>query len=171
MSPRQGTSGKGQGLAGTEAVAGVGNDRLGIETLVNQLQQPHAPCVSVAMVFQAEQVALDRGRIDADEHRVAGLKDLIMDPDANAGQVATSGDCPSRFDGAVDDVVNRTQGELPVEDVAEQLDDGAVGAVANQHQSQDQLTQLVVGLIAPRQHGGNCLLGKPRFGQRLVTQL
>jgi hypothetical protein len=76
---------------------------------------------------------------------MAGLKDLIMGPDPNAGQVTTSGDCPRRFDGAFDDGVDSTQGELPIEEIAEQLDDGAVGAVANQHQSQDQLTQPGLG--------------------------
>ena len=140
-----GDLGQGQGLAGTQPAAGVGDGGLGIEALVDQLQQAHAPGLGVAMVLQAQQVAIGRGRIDADEHRVAGLKDLIVGPDANAGQVVTSADGPSRFDGAVDDVVHRTQGELPVEEVAEQLDDGPVRAMADQHQSQDQLPQPGLG--------------------------
>ena len=41
----------------------------------------------------------------------------------------------------MNDVVHRPQGELVVEEVTEQLDDGAVGAMADQHQGQDQLPQ------------------------------
>lgn len=136
-----GDLGQSQGLTGAEAVAGVGDGGVGIEALVDQLQEAHAPCHGIAMVPQAEQGAIGRGRVDAAEHRAAGLKDLVMGPDANPGQVATSADGPSRFDGAVDDIVDRTRGDLPVEEIAEQLDDGPVRAMANQHQSQDQLTQ------------------------------
>jgi hypothetical protein len=132
-------------LTGAEATAGVGDGGLRIEALVDQLQEAHTPGDGVAMVLQAEQVAIGRGRVDADEHRMVGLKELIVGPDANAGQVAPSADRPRRFDGAVDDVVDRTQGDLPVEEVAEQRDDGPVRTVANQHQSQDQLTQPGLG--------------------------
>ena len=103
---------QGESLAGTEAAAGVGDGGLGIEALVDQLQQAHAPGYGVAMVLQAEQVAIGRGRIDADEHRVEGLKDLIVGPDANGGQVVTSADGPSRFDGAVHDIVHGPQGDM-----------------------------------------------------------
>ncbi len=72
---------------------------------------------------------------------MVGLKDFVMGPDANPGQVALSADGPRRFDDAVDDVVDRTQGDLPVEEIAEQLDHGPVRTVTNQHQSQDQLPQ------------------------------
>ena len=124
-SPRQGTSGRAESLAGTEPAAGVGDGGLGIEALVDQLQEAHAPGYGVAMVLQAEQVAIGRGGIDADEHWVDGLKDLVVGPDANGGQVVTSADGPSRFDGAVHDVVHGTQGDRIVEEVAKQLDHAA----------------------------------------------
>ena len=41
--------------------------------------------------------------------------------------------------------MHRTQGDRPVEDVAEQFDDGPVRAMADQHQAQDQLPQPSLG--------------------------
>ena len=132
-------------MAGAEPAAGVGDGGLGGEAPVDQLQQAHAPGVGVAMVLQAQQVAVGRGGIDAHEDRVAGLEDLVMGPDADAGQVVRSVDRPGRFDGAVDDVVDRPQGDLAVEEVAEQFDDAPVRAVADQDQGQDQLAQPGLG--------------------------
>ena len=68
-----------------------------------------------------------------------------MGTDAHAAEIVTAADRPSRFDGAGDDVVHRAQGDTPVEEVAEQFDDGPVRAVADQHQGQDQLPQPGLG--------------------------
>ena len=79
-----GDLGQGQALAGTEAAAGVGDGGLGIEALVDQLQEAHTPGIGVAMILQAEQIAIHRRGIDAHEHRVAGLKDFVVSPRASA---------------------------------------------------------------------------------------
>ena len=100
---------QGLGLAGAEAAAGVGDGGLGIEALIDQFEQADAPGVGVAMFLQAEQVAIGRGRVDTHEHRLAGLEDLVVGPDADASQVDTAADRLSRFDGAVHDVVHRAQ--------------------------------------------------------------
>src|SRR3954467_13225409 len=89
-----GDPGQGQGLTGTEAAAGVGDGGVGIEALVDQLEQAHTPGGGVAMVLRAEQVAIGRGRVDTDEHRVAGLEDFVVSPDADASQVVTPADRP-----------------------------------------------------------------------------
>ena len=144
MSPRQGTSGRAKAWP-AQSRACVGDGGIGVEALIDQLQQAHAPGFGIAMVLQAKQVAIGRRGIDAHEHRLTGLKDLVMGADADADEIVATGDRASWFDGAGDDVVHRTQGDAPVEEVAEQFDDGAVRAVADQDQGQDQLPQPSLG--------------------------
>ena len=129
-----GDLGQGQGLAGTEATAGVGDGGLGIEALVDQLQEAHTPGIGVAMILQAEQIAIRRRRIDTHEHRVAGLKDFVVSPDPDAGQIAPLTDRPGWCDRAVHDVVHVAQGDIEVEEVTEQLDHTPVRTVVDQHQ-------------------------------------
>ena len=82
-----------------------------------------------------------RGRLGVEAHPygAAGRQDLVAGIDVRAREVATAADHLSRFDGAGDNVVHRTQGDRPVEDVAEQIDDRPVRAVADQDHAQDQL--------------------------------
>jgi hypothetical protein len=101
--------------------------------------------LGVAMVLQTEQVAIRRRGVDAHEHGVARLEDLVVGPDADAGQVATAAHRPRRYHGAGDDVVHRAQRDASVEEVTEQFDDGPVQAVADQDQGQDQLPQPGLG--------------------------
>src|SRR5271166_2215160 len=134
-----GNLGQGQCLAGAQTRACIGDGGIGSEALIDQLQQAHAPGFSVAVVLQTEQVAIGRRGIDAHEHWATGLEDFIVGTNAYAAKIATAADRSSRFDGAGDNVVYRTQGDVPVEDVAEQFDDRPVRAVADQDQAQDQL--------------------------------
>ncbi len=144
MSPRQGTSGRAKAWP-AQSRAGVGDGGIGIEAVIDQLQQTHAPGLGVAMVLQAKQIAIGRCGIDTHEHWLTGLKDLVMGTDAHAAQIATAADRPSRFDSTGDDVVHCTEGDTPVKDIAEQFDDGPVRAVADHHQGQDQLPQPSLG--------------------------
>ena len=82
MSPRQGTSGRAKAWPARSPAACVGDGGIGIEALIDQLQQAHAPGVGVAMVLQAKQVAIGRRGIDAHEHRLTGLEDLVVGADA-----------------------------------------------------------------------------------------
>src|SRR5271166_1862347 len=140
-----GNLGQGQCLAGAQTQARIGDGGIGSEALIDQLQQAHAPGFSVAVVLQTKQVAVGRRGVDAHQYWKAGLEDFVVGTDAHATQIATAVDRPSRFDGAGDDVVHRTQGDAPVEEVAEQFDDSAVRAVADQHQGQDELPQPSLG--------------------------
>ena len=132
---------KGQSLTGTQPATRISNGGLGIETLIDQIEQTNAPGVGVAMLLQTEQVAIGRGRVDTDEDRLAGLEDFVMSADADTSQIAPAVDLARRFDGAMHDVVHRAQGDGVVKEVADQLDDGPVGAVADQHLPKDQLLQ------------------------------
>jgi hypothetical protein len=73
------------------------------------------------------------------DHRITGLEDLIVGTDAHSTKIVTAVDCSSRFDGAGDNVVDHTQGDRPVEDIAKQFDDLPIRAMVDQDHAQDQL--------------------------------
>ena len=54
-------------------------------------------------------------------------------------------DGPRRFHGAAHDVVHRAQCDVPVQEVAEQFDDGPIRGMTDQHQREDQLAQPRLG--------------------------
>jgi hypothetical protein len=58
--------GPGQSLTGAQTATGVGDGGVGSKTVVLQLQEPDAPGVGVAMLFDAEQVAKRGSHIDPD---------------------------------------------------------------------------------------------------------
>ena len=79
---------EGLSLTGAETATRIGDGCLGIEALIDQIEQADAPGVGVAMFLQTQQVAIGRGRVDTHEHRLAGLEDLVVGSDADASQVA-----------------------------------------------------------------------------------
>jgi hypothetical protein len=74
-------------LGGAQGFAGVGDHVVGVKATLLQLQQAHPPGVGVATVFEAEQIAVAGQGVDADEHRLARLKDFIVRPDPDAAQL------------------------------------------------------------------------------------
>ena len=86
MSPRQGTSGRARAWPARRPKPASATVASGVEALIDQLEQAHAPGFGVAMVLQTQQVAIGRRRIDAHEHRVTGLEDLIVGTDAHAAK-------------------------------------------------------------------------------------
>src|SRR5215831_693170 len=91
------------------------------------------------MLFKTKKVAISGTSVGTDQHRVAGLKDLVVNANRDAGQILAGVDLLRGGDGAVDDVVDRTQRDWVVEEVGKQLDDAAKGTVADEDQGQDQL--------------------------------
>ena len=78
--------GQGLLLAGPQPRGEVGDGGVGAEAAVAQLQQAHAPGVGVAVLFQAEQVAVGGSDVDADQDGLAGLEDLVVGADADGGR-------------------------------------------------------------------------------------
>jgi hypothetical protein len=111
----------GQGLSGAEPLAGVGDGRLGLEALVLQLQQPDAPGVGVAVIFDAQQVAVVGIGVDPDQHRPAALKDLVVGADADAAEVLLLIARPALLDRRLKHVVDRADRDGVIEHVGEQL--------------------------------------------------
>ena len=66
------------------------------------------------------------------------------------------------------DVVHRAQRDAPVKEVAEQLDDGPIRGVTNQHQSEDQLTQPCLGDGEAKENILVLRFGIEGLGQRVV---
>ncbi len=64
-------------MTSAETAAGIGDGCLGIEALINQLEQADAPGVGIAMFLQAQQEAIGRGCVDTHEHRLLGLENLV----------------------------------------------------------------------------------------------
>jgi hypothetical protein len=104
-----GDMGKGLGYTGAKTRACIGDGPLGLEALSHQIEQVDAPGVGIAMFFQTQQKAIRRVRVDTHKHRLLGLENLVEGSIADARQVDTPTDGPSRFHGAAHDVVHRAQ--------------------------------------------------------------
>jgi hypothetical protein len=140
-----GDLGQGQFVPGHEAAAAVADNRPGCQALLLQLQQAEAPGVGIAMRFRAQQVAVGGSDIDADQHRLARLEDLVVGTDSDPRQVLLPVAGAGPLPGGVGDAMDVPQRALAVEQVAEQLGDAAVRAVAHEQQRHDEPLQPHLG--------------------------
>jgi hypothetical protein len=101
--------------------------------------------------LQAEEVAVRRGDIGADEDGLAGLEDLVVGTEADAGEVLLLVVVAGRGDGVLQDIVDGSQGEGKVEEVGQQFEDAAQRAVTDQDQAEDQLLQPGFGHGEPKE--------------------
>ena len=65
-------------LARAQPGARVGPGVIAIEPLLGSVQQVHAPGVSVALLDALRQLAIGRSGIDAGQHRLLALEDLVV---------------------------------------------------------------------------------------------
>ena len=86
--------------------------------MVDQFQQPDAPGIGVAMLFQTQQETEGGFGIDPHQDGIAGLEDLIEQADEDAGEVVLLVDFAGMSNGAVHDVVHGPQGDPIIEEVA-----------------------------------------------------
>src|SRR6185503_5644166 len=122
-----------------------GDGGLGGQAAFDGFQKAHAPGVAVTVLLLAEQEAERGVGVAADQDRAAGLEDLVQGGDADGTEVLAVVVAGGDGHGAADDVVNGAQGKGVVEEVAEQLDDAAQGAMADEDQSEDELAQPGLG--------------------------
>jgi hypothetical protein len=73
------------------------------------------------VVLQAEQVAIGRGHVGADQDRLSALEKLVMGAEADAGQIFLVVEATGAGHGLSDDVVDAAQGQGIVEEVGEQF--------------------------------------------------
>jgi hypothetical protein len=140
-----GRVGPGGLLTGPQTCASIGDGGVGSQTLILQLQQTDAPCIGVAVFFEAEQVAEGGLDIGPDEDWLAILKDFIVGTDADGGQVDLGVDVASVFDGIVEDIVDGADGQRCVETVVEGSHDAAIGAVAVEAKGESELSEPLCG--------------------------
>ena len=163
-----GDVGQGQRLPGLETAAGVTDDGLRREAVRLQLQQADAPGDGVALLLQAQQVAERGADIDADQHRLVRLEDLVVGADADGRQVVLLVEGLGPGHGGAGDTVQVAQRPRAVEQVAEQLVDAAVGAVAHQEQGQDESLEPDRGYRQVEQDGVVRRDGGERVGEGVL---
>jgi len=78
---------KGLLKTGAQAFAGIADNGLGGEALIAQFENANGPGITVAVLFLAKEIAIGARDIDADQNRVAGLKDLIVSANQDGGQI------------------------------------------------------------------------------------
>jgi hypothetical protein len=77
----------GRVLARPEAHAAVGDGVVGLKAATLQVQQVRAPGGLVAMILVGQKVTVGGTGVDAHQHRLAGLEDLVVNADTNGRQV------------------------------------------------------------------------------------
>lgn len=137
--------GVGQIAAGTQAGAEVGDECFGVEALLLEFEQTHAPGHAVTMGFLAEQKTIRRGGVDADEHWRLRLEDLIQQADVDGVERLLSGDAAGDGNGLVDDVVDRAEAHVAAETIVKVVDDAAVATAAIEQQGNDVHPQPFLG--------------------------
>ena len=75
-----------------------------------QFEQAYPPGRGVATVFDTEQVAVGGQEIDANEHGLSRLEDLIVATDPDAAQILSVVPLLGWADGCLDDVEYRAHG-------------------------------------------------------------
>jgi hypothetical protein len=102
---------------------------------------------------------------------LTGLEDLIGCGDPNAAQLLSVVTLLGRRHGSVDDVEDRTQGHLVVEQITQEFDDTAQRAVAEEHEAEDQLPQPLLGDGQVKQYLVIGLLGSESVGQGSLSDV
>jgi hypothetical protein len=97
--------GPGLGLAGSQSSREISDGVVRVEPFRSELQQTDTPSVRVAVVFEAEEIAVQGVDIDSSQHWLGALEDLVVCSNAYSGEVLTSVDLASSDDRFVEDVV------------------------------------------------------------------
>jgi hypothetical protein len=98
-------------------------------------------------------------RIDAGEHGLVTLEDLIVQAHPDGRQVLGGIEASGLRGGGFQQMVDGAAAGRGIEQVLQQPDDPAVGAVANQDQAQHQLGEPGCGHRQVKKHGGIVLEG------------
>jgi len=93
------------------------------------------------VALRSQQVAIRRRGIDAGQHRRGTLEDLVVQADANVGQVLVAVDRAGLPRGRLKHIVDAAQADRHAQQVTQELDDAAIRAAADQRQPDDRLAQ------------------------------
>ena len=129
----------GQSLSGPQSAPRVGDRRLGTEASILKLQQADAPRLGVAMLFQAQQIAIGGLHVGSDQHGLPALENLVVGTNADTRKVLLTVVQSRLLNCALKNIMDRANGNGVVQEVSEELADSANGTVADQCQPQDRL--------------------------------
>lgn len=132
-------------MSGPQGEATIGDGSFGVEAALNQFQQADPPGVGVAMLFLTQEIAVGGIGSDADQDGISGLEDLVVQANADSRQIGLSVVALDQGHGAVEDIEDRAHGEVLVEEVPEQFDDPPEGAMADQSEGQNELSNPGLG--------------------------
>jgi hypothetical protein len=127
--------------ASAQALPGIGNGIVRLQSLLGGVKEMHAPSVGVTMFRHSQEIAVRRCRIDTGQHRHRALEDLIMQAHTDAGQVLVVVDDLGLLRGRLQHVMNGADADGHAQQVTQDLHDPAIGAAANQRQRDDHLAQ------------------------------
>lgn len=141
-------------MTSPQARGEIGDGGIRGETAILPFQQTDAPGIRVAVVFEAEQVAIGRFDVGSDQDGSARLEDLVMHANTDGLEILLGVDAASRGDRLVEEVVDAAQGEGMVEEVLEQFLDATKGTVADEGEAEHELTKPGLGDGKPEEQLG-----------------
>src|SRR3954469_24962808 len=139
-------------LSRAQALSGIGDGIRRTEPLPGGIQQMHTPGVGIAMRLRSQQVAIRRVGIDAGQYGLSTVEDLIVQADADAGQVLLTVDDASLLGCRLKHIVDGADADGHTQQVTQELNNAAIRAVADQRQPDDHLAQPGPGDRQLKQH-------------------
>jgi hypothetical protein len=91
------------------------------------------------MLRRHQQIAVSRRGIDAGQHRLSIVEDLIVQAHTNAGQVLVALEDAGFLRDELKHLVDGTDTDRYAQQVTQELNDAAIRAVTNQRQANDHL--------------------------------
>ena len=157
---------QGGSLPGPQPRPGIGNAELRREALGLGVQEMDSPGGFVPVFLLRQQVTICRGRVDAGEHGAIALENLVVEADANAGQILRRVDSRRLLSGGFQQGVDGPEADRGIQHVPEEADDTSVGAMTDQDQAYHELIQPRRRDREIKQHLGLGRDGRKRPGQR-----
>ncbi len=131
----------GRPLSGAQALPGIGDRVVRLQPACTGVEQMHTPGIGVAMLFRNQKVAVSGRGINAGQNRCRALEDLVVQADANTRQILPVVDNARLPRGGLKRVVHGTHTDGHTQQVADELDNATIRAVADQRQRHDHLVQ------------------------------
>jgi hypothetical protein len=128
-------------LTGPQTAPAVGDGVVGAQALRGEVQQVNPPSLGVAVRDRRQQVTVGRIQIDPRQHRLAGLKQLIVAAGPHPGEVLGGVNRLSDADRLAHDRVHAAQRQGAIEQVPKEGHHAPKRAVTEQYQPQDDLAQ------------------------------
>ena len=132
-------------LSGAQSLARVGDGVIGIQTLLESIEQMNSPGVGVAMFNCGKQIAVARPGVDTGEHGLRAMENFVVQADANWRQVDAAVDGAGLPRCRLMNIVDGALADAHAQQVAHQFHHATIRAVTDEGQTQRQLAQPRLG--------------------------